>query len=107
MMIDVTALHEELEPAGLPVLSVNSAGLIRYLRELTAAEQQTASALIAAHDPTKRTRDELTARQQAKAYRDGLAAYLDLASPTGAQTVAAVKAIIRVLLWLLRNEFRT
>lgn len=106
-MIDVTALTGELIEASLPVVGVSSDGRVDYSRDLTPVEQQTAAAVIAAHDPAKRTRDERTALDQAKAYRDGLNAYLDLASPTGAQTVAAVKAIIRVLLWLLRNEFRT
>jgi hypothetical protein len=105
-MIDATSLHEELETAALPVVGVSSDGRVDYSRDLTPEEQTTAAAVIAAHDPTKRERDELTARQQAKAHADGLQAYLDLASPTGVQTVAAVKAIIRVLLWLLRNEFR-
>lgn len=79
---------------------------MQYSRELTPAEQTTAQAIIAAHDPTKRERDETTARQQAKAYRDGLNAYLNLTNPTQAQTVAALKAVIRVLFWLVRNELK-
>jgi DMSO/TMAO reductase YedYZ molybdopterin-dependent catalytic subunit len=106
-MIDIPALHAELETAGLPIVGVSEDGTAQYSRELTPTEQTTAQAIITAHDPTKRERDERTARNQAKTYYNGLTAYLDLASPTGAQTVAAVKAIIRVLLWLLRNEFRT
>jgi hypothetical protein len=113
-MIDIPALHAELETAGLPIVGVSEDGTAQYSRELTPTEQTTAQAIIAAHDPTKRERDERTARDQAIAYRDGLIAYrdgliayLDQASPTGAQTVAALKALIRVLLWLLRNEFRT
>lgn len=64
-------------------------------------------AVIAAHDPLKRERDERTARETAKTYYTGLNAYLNLTNPTQAQTVAALKAAIRVVLWLLRNEFRT
>lgn len=106
-MIDVSGLHDELETAGLPVVGVSSDGRVDYSRDLTPAEQQTAAAVIAAHDPTKRTRDEATALDQAKTAAANLQLYLDLTSPTGAQTVAALKLLIRVVLWLLRNEFRT
>lgn len=105
-MIDAAGLHAELWAAGLPVVGVSNDGRIDYTRDLTPAEWTTAAAVVAAHDPDKRQRDETTARDQAKAYRDGLQAYLDLASPTGAQTVAALKAVIRLVLWLARNELR-
>lgn len=105
-MIDVAALHDELIAAGLPVISVNSDGRVDYSRALTAAELTTAKAIIAAHDPTKRERDERTARETAKTYRDGLNAYLNLTNPTQAQTAAALKAVIRVLFWLVRNELK-
>ena len=88
-------------------MGVSSDGRVDYSRPLTAAEQTTAKAIIAAHDPTKRERDERTARETAKTYYTGLNAYLNLTNPTQAQTVAALKAAIRVVLWLLRNEFRT
>lgn len=55
-MIDVTALHTELEAAGLPVMGVSGDGRIDYSRELTPAEQTTAQAIIAAHDSLKRER---------------------------------------------------
>ena len=99
-MLDVTGLHEELITASLPVVGVSSDGRVDYSRELTAAEQTTAKAIIAAHDPTKRERDE------AKAAAADLKLYLDRTNPTQAQTVAALKLTIRVVLWLLRNEFR-
>ena len=105
-MIDSTALYEDLQTAGLPVVSVNSDGRIDYSRALTPAEQTTAQAIISAHDPTKRDRDETTARDQAKAAAANLKAYLDRANPTNAQTVATLKTVIRVVLWLLRNEFK-
>lgn len=105
-MIDSADLYEELIAAGLPVVSVNSDGRIDYARDLTAAEQATAQAIIAAHDPTKRERNETTARDQAKTAAANLKAYLDRDSPTQAQTVAALKTVIRVVLWLLRNEFK-
>ena len=80
---------------------------MQYSRELTPAEQTTAQAIVAAHDPLKRERDERTAKATAKTYYDALSAYVGLNNPTQAQTVAALKAAIRVVLWLLRNEFRT
>lgn len=104
--MNVSLLTDELIAVGLPVVGVSSDGRVDYSRELTAAELTTAKTVIAAHDPTKRERDETTARQQAKAYRDGLNAYLNLTNPTQAQTVAALKAVIRVLLWFMRNEFK-
>ena len=103
---DPLQLVSELTAAGLAVDGADATGRVQYARDLTPEEQATAAAVLAAHDPMKRERDELTARQQAKAYRDGLQAYLDLASPTGAQTVAAVKAIIRVLFWVVRNDLK-
>ncbi len=105
-MIDIQSLHEALAAAGLPVVGVSSDGRIDYSRNLTAAEQATAQAVIAAHDPTKRERDERTARETAKTYYTGLNAYLNTTNPTQAQTVAALKAVIRVLLWFMRNEFK-
>lgn len=105
-MVDALSLHTELEAAGLPVVGVSSDGRVDYSRALTAAEQTTAKAIIAAHDPTKRERDERTAHETAKASRDGLNAYLNLSSPTQAQTVAALKTVIRVVLWLVRNELK-
>lgn len=109
-MVDAQQLHEELTAAGLPVVGVSSDGRVDYSRALTAAEQTTAKAIIAAHDPAKRERDERderTARETAKTYYTGLNAYLNLTNPTQAQTVAALKAVIRIVLWFLRNEFRT
>ena len=106
-MLDVTGLHAELEAAGLPVVGVSSDGRIDYSRELTPAEQTTAQAIIAAHDPAKRERGERTTRETAKTYYTGLNAYLNLTNPTQAQTVAALKAVIRIVLWFLRHEFRT
>ena len=106
-MIDSTALYEDLQTAGLPIVGVSSDGRIDYSRDLTPAEQTTAQAIITAHDPDKRGRDEKTARDQAKAAAADLKLYLDRANPTNAQTTAALKTVIRVVLWLLRNEFRT
>lgn len=104
-MIDVTSLHSELESDNLPVVSVNSDGRVDYSRELTAAEQTTAQAIIAAHDPTKRERDERDLIDRAKDAAGQLKLYLDRPTPTNAQTAAALKLTIRVLLWLLRDKF--
>ena len=50
-MINIELLHFELNQAGLPVIGVASTGRIDYSRELTAGEQTTADAVVAAHDP--------------------------------------------------------
>ena len=105
-MFNVSLLTDELIAVGLPVVGVSSDGRIDYSRDLTPAEQTTAQAIIAAHDPAKRERDERTARDVAKAAAADLRTYLDRTNPTQAQTVAALKLLIRVVLWLLRNEFR-
>lgn len=106
-MIDVSGLHTELEAADLPVVGVSSDGRIDYSRDLTPAEQQTAQAVIAAHDPTKRERDETTARERAKAAVADLRTYLGLTNPTAAQRNKAIDLLARITIWLLRNEFRT
>lgn len=93
-MIDVTSLTEELSAAGLPVVGVSSDGRVDYARALTPAEQTTAQAIIAAHDPAKRERDERTARDVAKAAAADLRTYLDRTNPTQAQTVAALAGVI-------------
>ena len=51
MAINVQLLHYELNQAGLPVEGVCEDGRIDYTRELTAPEQITADAVVAAHDP--------------------------------------------------------
>ena len=55
MIINPTKLINELLSAGLPVCSVRETGLpvADYTRALTAAEQVTAAAVIAAHDPVE------------------------------------------------------
>ena len=50
-MVRSELLHYELTIAGLPVSSVDMNGVIFYERELTAEEETTAAAVIAAHDP--------------------------------------------------------
>ena len=51
--INVSKLHQELATAGLPIHSVGSDGQFDYFRALTVAEQVTAAAAIAAHDPVE------------------------------------------------------
>lgn len=52
MAINKNLLHMELEAAGLPVLTVRDGEpLVDYSRSLSGAEQTTADAVIAAHDP--------------------------------------------------------
>lgn len=80
-MIDTTGLHTELEAASLPVVGVSSDGRVDYSRPLTAAEQTTAKAIIAAHDPAVLTRE-----QQAKAARETAALAVRTANVTALRT---------------------
>ena len=64
-MINIELLHFELNQAGLPVIGVASTGRIDYSRELTAGEQTTADAVVAAHDPE----DDLPRNKHAEAVR--------------------------------------
>lgn len=79
-------------------------GLVDYHGSLpapTQAECDAEWAVIQTEEQNQRT-----ARETAKTYYAGLSAYLDLTNPTGAQTIAALKALIRVVLWLARNELK-
>lgn len=105
-MIDVLGLHTELEAANLPVASVSSDGRIDYSRDLTPEEQATAAAVIAAYDSGKRERDERSSRDAARDAAISLRLYLDGDSPTAAQREAAFRLLIRVVLWILRNELK-
>lgn len=44
-------------------------------------------------------------REQARQAVDNLRAYIDLSSPTGAQTVAVVKLLCRICIRLIRDSF--
>lgn len=50
-------LHQELKDAGLPVVSVSTSGRIDYSRSLTAAERETATQVVAVHDPAVSDKD--------------------------------------------------
>jgi hypothetical protein len=82
-MIRIDLLHYELEQAELPVVGVSSDGRIDYSRELTEVEQQTAAAIIAAHDPTGLLPEE-------QAERDSISGYQKL--PDWARTANAQDA---------------
>ena len=67
-MIKIFLLHFELEQAGLPVCSVHVDGVIDYTRELTAEEQATADAVIAAHDPNGLLPEDQAAKNAVTGY---------------------------------------
>ena len=72
-MINYKLLHYELEQAELPVVSVSEDGRIDYSRKLTAQEQSTADAVVAAHDPNgllPREEDEITAKEAKQSFRN-------------------------------------
>lgn len=71
--INVGKLHQELEAARLPVISVHSDGRIEYSRALSKAEDATAEKIIAAHDPMvlpAPTTDDLVRALWAKVVKD-------------------------------------
>jgi hypothetical protein len=51
-MINTAKLHQELQAAGLPVVSVHSNGTVDYADILTPEEITLAAQIIASHDPT-------------------------------------------------------
>lgn len=71
--INVSKLHQELEAANLPVISVHSDGRIDYSRALSKAEQASAEKVISSHDPKvvpTPTTDDLVRALWAKVIKD-------------------------------------
>lgn len=75
MTHDATALHEELTAAGLRINGCSSDGRIDWAVEPTRTERLTAEAVLRAHDPTRRERDEQDAKSLRRAIADRLAAH--------------------------------
>jgi hypothetical protein len=67
-MINVALLDYELRQAGLPVVGVSADGHMDYDRELTPAEQATAAAVIAAHNPAGKLPQEQAAIEAMSGY---------------------------------------
>ena len=109
-MINLQLLQYELLTAGLPVEGVSSNGRIDYGRELTAQEQATAAAVIAAHDPNGLLPEE----QNVKDYREARQAALQLltsgidiwagmtATQKNAWMGANMDAVLRIIRALIR-----
>lgn len=109
-MINVKLLDYQLKQAGLPIIGVSSDGRIDYTRALTPAEETTAAAIIAAHDPNGLLPEE----QDAKDYREARQAALTLltsgidgwAAMTAAQKQTWIgtnfDAIMRILRAIIR-----
>ena len=93
MSFDVTRLHQELVAAGLRIQGCDDAGRIDWLAPPTSAEQSTAAAVLSAHDPQRREREE-------RAYRDrliALAGRLESGAATPDETREALAKVIRKL----------
>ena len=109
-MIKIGLLHYQLEQAGLPVVGVSSDGRIDYAHALTPAEEATAAAVIAAHDPNGLLPEE----QDAKDYRDARQAALTLltsgidgwAAMTAAQKQAWLGANFDAIMRIIRALIR-
>lgn len=61
-LVNPVKLHQELKAAGLPVVGVSSSGRIDYSRSLTATERDTATQVIAVHDPAVSDKDVFFAK---------------------------------------------
>ena len=109
-IVNFHLLSYELKQAGLPVECVDMNGRIDYSRELTAQEQATAAAVIAAHDPNGLLPEE----QDARDYREARQAALQLltngidawagmtATQKNAWVGANMDAVLRIIRALIR-----
>ena len=92
--MNIQLLHYELYQAGLPVVSVRDGDPIAdYSRELTAEEQATASAVIAAHDPNGLLPDEIL-RIYANQQKEELLSYPNWATWTAQEAQDNVSLLI-------------
>jgi len=72
-MVNYRLLYYQLSQAGLPVEGVAESGRIDYTRALTPAEEATAAAVIAAHDPNGLLPEEIDRRDYSQARQAALA----------------------------------
>ena len=93
-MTDPTQLDAELKAAGLRIHGCASDGRIDWIDPPTQTQRDSAAAVLAAHDPTKRERDERTARDRLFT----LAARLEDGTATAAETREALARMIRRLI---------
>jgi len=109
-MVNYRLLYYELNQAGLPVEGVAADGRIDYTRQLTAQEQTTAAAVIAAHDPNgllpeeQNTKDYREARQAAlQLLTSGIDAWAGMtATQKNAWVGANMDAVLRIIRALIR-----
>ena len=109
-MIDCTRLDADLKAAGLRIHGCASDGRIDWVAPPTQTEQNTAAAVLAAHDPTKQEREDLAERTSIRAViEDLLAATTDAqtwANLTAAQRTEATRRGLRALALLIRRTVR-
>ena len=99
-MIDPITLRDELVAAGIPssaIATCRDGGTLSAIAwadgHPTQAEQNTAAAVLAAHDPTKREREERTAQQHLR----NLAQRIEDGTATNAEVRDALAKVIRRL----------
>ena len=92
-MIDCTQLDADLKAAGLRIHGCASNGRIDWIAPPTQTERDAAAAVLAAHDPTKRERDEQTAQQHLR----HLAQRIEDGTATNAEVREALAKVIRRL----------
>ena len=103
-MIDHAALLEELRAAGIPVHTIRADESLVWASPPTTAEQATAQAVLAAHDPGKRERDRAAEDADRRDVLRQLSdAHRDFDTLGTAARWAAVKLLIRVVLALARR----
>jgi hypothetical protein len=111
--VALVQLRDELVTAGISVgaLGTNGDDLHTYDGATPIDLPPGARAVIDAHvpappPPLPNYNNEDTTREQLANAVDNLRAYLALASPTNAQTIAAFKLLIRVVLFLCKQVVR-
>lgn len=116
-MIDPIALRDELIAVRIPPSAIETCRdggplptIAWTVGHPTQAEQDTAAAVLAAHDPTKREREDLAERTGIRAVVDDLlAATTDAqtwANLTAAQRTEATRRGLRALALLIRRTVR-
>ncbi len=109
----LSRLHDELVAVGIHPAHVEGKGDDIWLTVEDSQDTAAVDAVMAAHDPAAIEAVRVAAAAVETADSDAvrqavanLQAYIDLASPTAAQTTAAVKLLARVALVVIRRVLR-
>jgi len=107
MTYDVQTLDSELRAQNLRIHGCASTGRIDWIDPPTGADIATAKGVLAAHDPTKRKRDERDAKSLRAAIADRLAAHtVDAATwrdVTAADRLEDTRLALRLIAMIARR----